>query len=248
MKINRLVFDTLDSTNTWSKREAAGFPRDTLTIVLARGQTAGRGRFTRHWVSPANQNIYVSFSFFIPEQRQDIGHLSPVVGLAIAKCLKARSFNARLKWPNDLHIEGKKVAGVLCETVTLSPERCVIVGVGVNVNMDPEFLRAIDQPATSLCEVCGHALDLAEITDHVLNDLTEAIELFLAKGFEPFFEEYRNFLVHHIGDPITIQDGNRKFQGTYAGLSDKAALLLQLPNGAVIPISSGEIPSKHLGT
>lgn len=115
--MKHIHFDTIDSTNTWSKRHTGEWAPEGVTLVTASKQTSGRGRFKRTWISPPDVNIYATFCFWFDPKRNDVGHIPQLLALAGASTLMQQGFLPKIKWPNDLLLNGKKVAGILCETI-----------------------------------------------------------------------------------------------------------------------------------
>src|SRR6185312_12605733 len=112
-------FDTIDSTNTWTKQNTATLDPDLLTCITATEQTAGRGRFRRRWVSGRGENITATFFFTVAKDSPILANVGQVLSLSCAHVLEQHGFSPQIKWPNDLFISGKKMAGILCETVPL---------------------------------------------------------------------------------------------------------------------------------
>lgn len=177
MEIIHYHFNTIDSTNAWAKEHIAEFDQDKLMLITADEQTAGRGRFNRHWLSPAGQNIYASFCFFIPTPYQDIANISQGLAVSAVRTLKEFGFATQIKWPNDLMIEGKKVGGILCETTPVGDNTCVIAGIGLNVNMPKDLLAQIDQPATSLMVEEGREFPLKQIMENLRDRFIPILDL-----------------------------------------------------------------------
>lgn len=177
MKVIRKHFRTVHSTNSWAKEHKNEFAQDQLTLITVDEQTAGRGRFDRVWVSPPGQNVYASFCFFVPGPCQGAINISQMLAVPAVRTLEQLGVEAQIKWPNDLMIENKKVAGILCETTPVGDKTCVIIGIGINVNMSVEQLAQIDQPATSLmvekgCEFLVEKV-ISILSDQFYQDLNE---------------------------------------------------------------------------
>lgn len=192
--MKKIHFESIDSTNSWAKRNVLSLDKKELTCVSADCQTAGRGRLHRTWVSPSGVNLYVSFCFFIPASKECLFQVGQLLGLSTADLLHKQGFDARLKWPNDLLIEGKKVGGILCETVAVENLTCMIVGMGLNVNMESSSLNEIDQPATSLFTVSGKKFEISELLQNLTEKFAENLERFLAEGFSSFFQPLSAFM------------------------------------------------------
>ncbi len=143
LTIDHYHFPSIDSTNLWAKSNAKHFHISHLTIVSAGTQTAGKGREDRKWVSPPHVNIYASFCLFFLKTRKDLANVPQVVAIAIADYLQRQGLEARIKWPNDILIKGKKIGGILAETTSVENHMAMIVGVGLNVNMTQNELKEI---------------------------------------------------------------------------------------------------------
>jgi len=111
--ISYIHFDTIDSTNTWAKNNAKTLDPDQITCITALEQTAGRGRWLRKWISPKGQNIYATIYFCLSKNCKQLSNVGQILSLSCAKVLKSKGFLPQIKWPNDLLLEKKKVAGVL---------------------------------------------------------------------------------------------------------------------------------------
>lgn len=241
MDVDRKHFATIDSTNTWAKHNAPLLDHAKVTLVTADEQTAGRGRFKRKWVSPSGLNIYATFCIFIEKHRPDIGNLPQILALAASRVLKELGFNPLLKWPNDVLLSGKKVAGILCETTPLSDNLCVILGIGLNVNMTQEQLEQIDRPAISLLVADGKQRNVEEITLRLQNQFLDFLELYLSEGFIPFLEGYKRNIVHCPGDEIHFHDNRTIWTGIFHSITSDGALTLQMKSGEFKTFHAGEI-------
>ena len=190
MEIIYRHFDSLPSTNDWAKIHLETLSRAALTVITAVTQTQGRGRYGKRWISPAGENLYATFVFFTPTQ--DPVQITHLLALSTSELLQEKDITAQIKWPNDLLVNRKKIAGILCETVA---DQGIAIGIGLNVNMPIESLALIDQPATSiLCETGAiqeiHPL-LCTITERFSTDLM----LYLEKGFAPFASRFQARLI-----------------------------------------------------
>lgn len=155
------IFDSLPSTNSFALDLVQHHPPHG-TLIIADHQSSGRGRLDRKWFSPSRANIYGSLILrsrkFIPE----ITRVPLMAGLAISQILERYSIHpVRLKWPNDILIQGKKVGGVLCETAGLGTnDQAIILGFGINVNLEVDhFPPDLQKTATSLRITCGRKVD-----------------------------------------------------------------------------------------
>ncbi len=168
MNIKKIFLESIDSTNTYAITHGSNFGRDALTCIVAEEQLAGRGQFGRTWISPKGVNLYATLYFHLPSKAEKIEELA----LFMAKCLKSvleqQGVHPTMKWPNDLLLNGKKLAGVLCETVFHPDHIEIILGFGLNVNMEAEDLAKVDQKATSLKQETGRIWDKNLLLDQIL--------------------------------------------------------------------------------
>lgn len=240
MKINHYHFSTIGSTNTWAKQHAHGFDRQAITLVTADAQTAGRGRFNRRWVSPAKENIYATYCLSLDLHRLDIGNLPQVAAVSIAQVLMSLCFQPQLKWPNDVLISNKKVAGILSESVPFGKSRCLIIGIGLNINMRQKALSAIDRPATSLFAESHKTHDIAQVLALLTSQFSQNLSLFVRKGFQPFLSLYRS-LLHVPSTPVQFNDNYSTHTGRILSINDDGSLNLLLANQVVQTFHAGEI-------
>ncbi|MBS0603469.1 MAG: biotin--[acetyl-CoA-carboxylase] ligase [Verrucomicrobia bacterium] len=236
-------FDTIDSTNTWTKKNASTLDQNQLTCVTALEQTAGRGRFYRKWISPKGQNIYATLYFCLPRGCPQIINLGQILSLSCIAVLKKKGFSPQVKWPNDILLDGKKVAGILCETVSFEDRIGIVLGIGINVNMSPELLDMIDQPATSLSQLSGQTWTLEQIIEPVLKQFIKDLETLQEKGFEPFRATYEDLLAFK-GSPISCNDGLKTVKGVCHSINSDGRLNLLLPDGKLTTLSAGELKLK----
>lgn len=193
--INYIHFDVIDSTNSWAKKNAAILERDGFTCITAAEQTKGRGSYGKKWISPKGLGIHATLFFCLSNDFTPLSSLTQVLSISCALVLKDKGFDARIKWPNDVFISGKKVAGILCESIDLGEVLGIALGIGINVNMTQEILKTIDQPATSLSQLSTHTWKLEQILDPLLFQFINDLETLKDKGFLPFQETYDQLLL-----------------------------------------------------
>lgn len=198
MEIIHYHFESLPSTNDWAKKHLETFDPDSMTLVTADVQTAGRGQYGRKWSSPKELNLYASFCFFIDENQQDPLSLTHVFAISVADLLKKHQVECQIKWPNDVMVKRKKIAGILCETEKFSSRFGVIIGVGLNVNMPKELLDEIDQPATSLLVETQKTWDKQQVLEALKEKFSTNLEIYLAKGFTPFLPTFRSLILPEV--------------------------------------------------
>lgn len=236
----RRHFPTIDSTNNWGKEHAHELPHDKITLVTADTQTAGRGRFKRKWESPSGQNIYATFCFFVDPQANNIGNIPQVLAISAADVLKKLNFNPVLKWPNDILISDKKIGGILAET-TVVGKMCMVIGIGLNINMPKELLYKIDRPATSLLAETGRSFDKEHVLKELQQEFTKNLEIYFSKGFSPFLEIYREYMPKDPNKILRFHDNRMIWEGTLHDINPDGSLCLRLSNGELKTFIAGEI-------
>lgn len=242
MDVATFHFDTIDSTNTWAKQNAHLFDYHQITLITADEQTAGRGRFKRTWLSPAQQNIYATFCFFVDPKRSDLGNIPQVLALSAAESLEYYHFNPALRWPNDILLEGKKVGGILCETTMIEQRLCFIAGIGINVNMSLTYIEEIDRPATSMQIEQGRPFNHLEVLKRLEQTFVRDLTLFLEKGFAPFLSLYKEKMVLPSDKLLRFHDNLTLWEGYFDSINDDGSLNLRLPTGEVKRFIAGEFP------
>lgn len=178
-----LCFDEVDSTNDVAADAARQANADGLA-VLAESQRRGRGRLGRQWISPPGANVLMSV--LLIDQQAALAHdaLTIAAGLAAAEGVSdACGLEGRLKWPNDVLVDGAKAAGLLVELRRVGSRRCMVVGIGVNANATPPP-EAVDRRAVSLAERLGHAVERVELVRAILRRLDERVEQVTAGALE----------------------------------------------------------------
>ncbi len=163
MEVYTIHFETVDSTNTWMKTHARTLDPSKLTCLIADIQTAGRGCYSKHWVSKKG-NLTMSLFFHLPQNDPIIPKIAQLAAHSTLEVLRSENIDAVMKWPNDLLVNGKKLCGILAESIFLDHSMGIVVGIGLNVNVPVET----DQPVTSLIELTGHAWDLSDLANKII--------------------------------------------------------------------------------
>ena len=221
--------------------------------VVAEHQTQGRGRRGRTWISPPEQNIYLSVILRPDLEASRAPELTFVAGVAIAESLRT-AFNlpVDLKWPNDLLVHGLKLAGILTELGTKKDRiDYVVLGLGLNVNMETEdFPEEIASTATSLRIELGQSLDRPLLCAAILSSLEAWYDRWLEEGFEPVREMWQT-LSATLQRPVRVLLGEdvQGFDGIAEGIDARGSLLVRRANGVLERVVAGEVqhlrPLKH---
>ena len=224
------ILPEIDSTNTELMRRArAGQPEPIL--LVAERQTAGRGRLGRDWLSDTDTGLAtLTFSLGLPLQPADWSGLSLAVGLAVVHSLHPA---LRLKWPNDVWLQDRKLAGILIETTSIGDLRYAVIGIGINLL--PRAADGLRTPPAALVEVLPGA-DAPSTLEAIMLPLVLAVQAFAVNGFAALRQPFhaRDLLY---GREVTCTDGTT---GTARGVDASGALLVHTANG-LQKISSAEV-------
>ncbi|MEJ5060533.1 MULTISPECIES: bifunctional biotin--[acetyl-CoA-carboxylase] ligase/biotin operon repressor BirA [unclassified Pseudomonas] len=233
-----LVFDSIDSTNAEALR-AINYGQPSPFIVVAERQTAGRGRRGRRWASPFAENIYYSLVLRIDGGMRQLEGLSLVVGLAVMQTLRGHGVSAAgLKWPNDVLVGQKKIAGILLELVGDPADVChVVLGVGINVNM--QLTDEVDQQWTSMRLESGKMFDRNKLVAELGLTLQKYLERHQVSGFSAIQSEWEQ---NHLwqGRPVSLIAGVSQIDGEVLGIDGQGALRMKV-DGVEKVFSGGEL-------
>lgn len=240
------VLDEVDSTNRYLDRMAPAERHG--HAVIADRQTAGRGRRDRRWHSPAGGNLYSSLGWRFRRADLSFSTLPLVAAVATAEALRRFGLSGHgIKWPNDILVEGKKLAGILVELRSAGAATSAIIGIGINLSMpaaegeDPA--RAIDRPWTDLATWMAEpsaARERNRVATLLLDQLLAALERFEASGFDSFRGAWERYDLL-TGSPVTLESDDGPFEGRAVGLSDTGELLVEKADGTVTPCHAGEV-------
>jgi BirA family transcriptional regulator, biotin operon repressor / biotin---[acetyl-CoA-carboxylase] ligase len=223
---------TVDSTNEEARRRAAQGAADG-TVVWAERQEAGRGRQGRCWESPAG-NLYCSILLRPDCAPAAAAQLAFVTGVAVAAAVAEAVPPARAvtcKWPNDVLVDGRKIAGILVESAAVGGDRVawVIVGVGLNVTWSPDGGDSL-YPGTSLAAAGAPDVDLLSLLARFLGHFANAIDTWTEGGFAPVRTAWLA-RAHGLGRPLSARFGESRIDGTFLDLDTDGALILDAADG-----------------
>jgi BirA family biotin operon repressor/biotin-[acetyl-CoA-carboxylase] ligase len=213
-------------------------------VVIAGQQNAGRGRLGRDWFSADPGNLYASVYFRPLLAPARMAHITLWLGLAVCDYLnRAHSIPVMIKWPNDLLLDGKKVAGMLSESrIDADVMRDFIFGIGLNINGNPAKWPAdIRERATSLAHWQGDPLPFASVTAGCIHAIVEGWKAFAADPASNRLTELWPRYDALAGNTLNAWYANQQVTGTARGINSDGTLRLELENGTTIALSSGEV-------
>lgn len=239
------VFQETTSTNDVTERFAnEGVPEG--VVVFAESQSRGRGRLGREWVSAPGKGLLLSVLLRPNLLPQQVTQLTVAASTAIVRAIREETgLLPTVKWPNDILLEGRKVAGILTElSAELDRVKHVILGMGIDVNLDTtDFPSAMRKTATSLKIETGHALNRAKLAVAVLNELERDYCRIRAGEFESIADEWE-VLCSTLGRNVSVRVGDRILQGRAESLASDGALLLRTQHGHLEHIVGGDVTLK----
>ncbi|MFO7831743.1 MAG: biotin--[acetyl-CoA-carboxylase] ligase [Desulfuromonadaceae bacterium] len=232
----------IDSTNVRAQILAEqGAPEG--SAVVADCQTAGRGRMGRPWGSPAGVNVYTSIILRPELALSEATQLTFLAAVAVARALeRCCGVRVSVKWPNDILLNGKKIAGLLNElNAETEGIHFVVLGIGVNLNMErDQFPADLRYPATSILLETGKRVDRVEFVRTLFSEMDTLYNMLLERGFVPIRLAWEA-LFDLVGTTVEVDTGSTPVCGTVEGIAEDGALLLASGTGPSIPIYSGDV-------
>lgn len=230
------VLPVVDSTNQYLLDRIAELQSGDACV--AEYQQAGRGRRGRRWVSPFGANLYLSMFWRLEQGPAAAIGLSLVIGIVMAETLqRLGAENVRVKWPNDLYLNDRKLAGILVELTGKTGDAAQLV-IGAGINLAMRDTHTIDQGWINLQEA-GIDIDRNELTATLLNELRRTLPQFEQQGLAPFIARWRQ-LDNFNDRPVKLLIGEQQIFGIARGIDQQGALLLE-QDGVIKPFIGGEI-------
>ncbi len=233
-------FSSIDSTNVEAHRHL-GWYLPGPTLILADKQTAGKGRFQRQWFSPSRVGLWFTL-ILSPEETKEayLQRLALYAGLCVAETVEnLYGIEARVKWPNDVLIQGRKLAGVLVENAWLGNQlQATLVGVGVNINQTIQDFPPGISSATSLLLATGSPKSRSEFLSKLLNYFFQNYPM-LGSG-EKFQSEYHTHAAY-LGQKVTVTTETQSWDGIFKGITPDGRARLELLDGTEIELRDGHL-------
>jgi BirA family biotin operon repressor/biotin-[acetyl-CoA-carboxylase] ligase len=236
------VFEQTTSTNDVIEKLGRDGVKEGA-VVFAESQTSGRGRLGRKWISPERKGLWFSILLRPDLRPQETTQLTVASATALRRAIQLETgLKSEIKWPNDILVGGKKVAGILTElSAELDRVKHVILGIGVDVNLGVnEFPAELRKSATSLKIESGNPVERAELAAAILRELDFDYARICAGKFTAVADEWEAHCAT-IGHDVTIQIGGRKIRGRAESLDDDGALLVRTEHGHMERITGGDV-------
>ena len=236
------VFQETTSTNDVIEKLARDGVKEGV-VVFAESQTRGRGRLGRKWMSPARRGLWFSVLLRPDFRPQEATRLTVASATALRRAIESQTgLKPEIKWPNDILVCGKKVAGILTElSAELDQVKYVILGIGVDVNLSQgDFPAELRKLATSLKAELGMPVSRPELAVAILRELDHDYARIAAGQFAAVADEWEEHGTT-IGQEVTIRTGDRRVRGRAESLGEDGALLLRTEHGHLERIIGGDV-------
>ncbi|ERM13576.1 bifunctional biotin--[acetyl-CoA-carboxylase] synthetase/biotin operon repressor [Pantoea ananatis BRT175] len=232
------VIPVIDSTNQYLLERMHSLPSG--SVCLAEYQQAGRGRRGRHWFSPFGANLYMSMYWCLEQGPAAAMGLSLVIGIIMAETLRSLGVqDVRVKWPNDIYLHDRKLAGILVELTGKTGDAAqIVIGAGINLAMRTAEAAQINQGWINLQEA-GVTINRNELAATLINRLREALPVFEQEGLTPFVTRWAE-LDNFINRPVKLLIGEREVHGIARGIDNQGGLQLE-QDGKIQSWVGGEI-------
>ena len=237
-------FPELKSTNIMAKEKALHRVEgiDEGTLIITERQSAGKGRLGREWFSPVG-GIWLSIILYPQLSPSYISRITLMTAVAVVKAIKiCTQIESQIKWPNDILINEKKVCGILTEmSAELDIINWVVVGIGINVNIDhQDFPEDIQKNTISLKEILGKKVLRVKLVQTFLQEFEKYYESLKRREFSSILKEWKLYS-HTLGKKIRVDMGERIITGEATDINEEGALILKKGDGKLVEIISGTI-------
>lgn len=229
--MNFLYLEEIDSTNKYAKEQITNI--DDKTVVYTYRQTSGRGRLQRKWSFTGEDNIYASIVLKPSNEYKEVySNLTQLLCVVLAEVFEQYGVEPRIKWPNDIKVNGKKISGILAEGVGVSDKnkgymlQGLVLGFGVNLNTSKEILDRIDQPATSLNIETGNSIDKEKFLKNVIDKFCLYYNNFIEDGFILIREDYKR-RADFLDKEVSVKVFDKTYVGKAVDVTESGALRLK---------------------
>ncbi len=237
-----LFFETVHSTNAVAV-DLVEKGHQEGTVIIANGQTGGKGRLGRVWFSPPGKNLYMSVILKPQISPRRAALLTLMSAVACASAVRRlSSLPISIKWPNDIVVGDRKLGGILTETkADMDRIHYAVLGIGINVNLEtgdlPDSLRA---HATSIKHETGMSHSRTEFATEILWELDTWYGILLKMGGAPLIEEWLR-LTSTVGQAVRVVAGDRTHEGLAEGIDDEGLLIVRLSDNSLLKVAAGDV-------
>ncbi len=236
--LREIFLENIDSTNLWAKTNIEEL--EDKTIVFAGAQTQGRGRLQRKWVDLGKGNLFMSIVLKPDKNYEHYANLTQYLSVTLCKTLEEYGIKPEIKWPNDVLVNGKKIAGILAETSVKGTKfKGLVLGIGVNLNAQEKDFSKIDKKVTSLNLEVGETIDMVEFKNKLVTSFFKDYNQFLEEGFKFIKRDYLA-LANFLDKELCVALINETKTGVASGITDKGELILT-NNGNEFILNIGDI-------
>lgn len=233
-----IYFQEIDSTNEYAKKRAA--EEEEGTLIIADVQKKGHGRRSREWASPRG-GIWMSIILKPDVHPRHLIKMIFMGAVAVVEALEALGVEARIKWPNDILVNGKKICGILAEGKYSESEMdYIILGIGLNVNIESD---ALPPEATSLKEVLGVKLPLMEVFKVLMDKLEHWYNVFKKEEYDTILNRWRSYAILNRKVRIIHEEG--EFEGIARDVGEDGALIVETLNGKREKVIYGDVSLRY---
>jgi len=234
------VHSVIDSTNSYLMRSLP----DKLTqgqVCIAEYQSAGRGRRGRQWISPFGSHVYLSMYWYLEQGMSAAMGLNVVAAMAISDAIHdLYNIKVQLKWPNDIYLQGVKLAGILIDLEGQALEPChSVIGIGLNLAMPEQSAEQVDQPWTDLQTQTEKVIDRNALVIKIIESLKIRLLEHQEKGITDMVEQWR-LQDHFYNKAVKLVTGAKETFGICKGINNQGALLLEIDD-QIKPVYGGEV-------
>jgi BirA family biotin operon repressor/biotin-[acetyl-CoA-carboxylase] ligase len=238
-------FENIDSTNSKAKELAESGGREGICVIAGR-QEDGRGRLGRAWFSPKG-GLWLSILLRPNNEYESAFSFTAMAGVAAANTVrKVTDLNTMLKWPNDVLIDGKKVCGILTESIIKGKElKYMIIGIGMNVNFNLDALPSdIHENSTTLMHEVGHDVSILDLISNLLTEVEEYYEALNKGKISKIHEDWKQSSAT-LGRRVRVWDGANVIEGNAQDIDESGALIVVDDNGLRHRLISGDCTLVH---
>ena len=204
------------------------------SLIITDNQFKGRGRFGNKWISAPSMGL--TFSLILYDLK-NLHKLPLIIGVSVCEALKEFNFKLKLKWPNDIILNDKKIGGILCELKKINNVKTIVVGIGMNINEKADdFPDNLRKKAISLSMVSNRTYQRERVLAKILNHFEKNLDLLKEKNLE-LFKKWESFC-SHINKEVTFHKNNINVVGRFLKISDRGSAIIEVNNKEIV-FSSG---------